>query len=85
VALIVALIVLLARLYQVVLLARVMIGWIQVDPYHPAVQLLLRVTEPVLRPIRELIPSGGGLDFSPLIAILLVQLVASVVQSTFAV
>ncbi len=76
---IVALIVVLARLYQVILLARVLMTWVQVDPYHPAVQLLYQVTEPVLRPIRELLPSGPGLDFSPLVAMLLVQLVTTVI------
>lgn len=80
---IVSLVVLLARLYQVILLARVLISWVRVDPYHPLVQLLYQVTEPVLQPIRQVIPPGAGLDFSPLIAMLLVQLLATVVISTF--
>ncbi len=68
-----------------VLLARVLLSWIQIDPYHPAVQFLYQITEPVLRPIRQMLPEGGPLDFSPLVAMLLVQLLTSVVATTFGV
>jgi YggT family protein len=68
-----------------VLLARVLLSWIQIDPYHPAVQFLYQITEPVLRPIRQMLPAGGALDFSPLVAMLLVQLLTSVVATTFGV
>lgn len=70
-------------LYQMVLLARVLISWVQVDPYHPAVQVLYQLTEPVLQPIREFLPPTAGLDLSPLIAMLLIQLVGSVISGTF--
>jgi len=68
-----------------VLLARVLLSWVQIDPYHPAVQVLYQITEPVLQPIRQMLPAGGGLDFSPLVAMLLVQLLTSVVATTFGV
>jgi len=75
-------VVLLGRLYQFVLLARVLLSWVQIDPYHPAVQALYRLTEPVLQPIRRVLPQGVGLDFSPVIAMILVQLVTEVIATT---
>ena len=66
-----------------VLLARVLISFMQINPYHPAVQFLFQITEPVLRPLRQILPPAGGLDFSPFVAMLLVQLLTSVVTSTF--
>lgn len=76
-----AVIELVARLLQLVLLARVLVSWIPVDPYHPIIQTLYQITEPVLEPIRQLLPPGGGIDFSPLIAMLLVQVLAIVLTS----
>lgn len=71
-------ILMLGRLYQFVLLARVLMSWVQINPYHPVVQVLLQLTEPVLQPIRQVLPQTMGLDFSPVIAMLLVQLVTQV-------
>ena len=50
-------------------------SWITPNPYNPVVQLLRRVTEPVLAPFRRLLPPWKtfGLDFSPMIVILLIQ------------
>jgi YggT family protein len=77
------LIVTIGRLYMFVLLARVLISFVQIDPYHPAVQFLYQITEPVLQPLRQILPPAGGLDFSPFVAMLLVQLLTSVIASTF--
>jgi len=60
-------------IFSFAILARVLLTWVRVDPTHPAVQLLLDVTEPVLRPIRELMPAMGMFDFSPIIALLLLN------------
>ena len=79
----ISLLVMLAQLYQLVLLARVLISWVQVDPYHPVVQVLYQLTEPVLRPIRNVLPQTMGMDFSPVVAMILIQLVAEVVSATF--
>jgi len=79
------LIVTIGRVYMFVLLARVLISFVQINPYHPAVQFLYQITEPVLQPIRQILPPAGGLDFSPFVAMLLVQLLTSVIASTFGV
>lgn len=76
-------VIMIGQIYQLVLLARVLISWVRVDPYHPAVQVLYQITEPVLEPIRRFMPQGMGLDFSPVIAMILVQLVTEVIAATF--
>lgn len=57
--------------YIWIIVARAILSWVSPDPYNPIVRFLYRVTEPVLRPVRERL--GGfqvGLDFSPMIVIL---------------
>lgn len=49
------------------------------DPYHPVIQALAQVLEPLLLPIRKRVPPMGGLDFSPLILIVGLQLLGSII------
>ena len=58
------------QIYSYVLLARALLSWIpNLDPYNPIVQILFRITEPVLEPIRKLIPPlGGMIDISIIVA-----------------
>lgn len=48
------------------------------DPYHPICQMLGRVVEPLLTPIRKLVPPMGGVDWSPLILIIALQVLGSI-------
>jgi YggT family protein len=47
-------------------LARVVLSWLNPDPYNPAVALLRRLTDPILEPAQRLIPPVGGIDLSPM-------------------
>ncbi len=69
------------ELYTVILLVRVLLSWFQVDPYNPLVRLLYQLTEPLLAPIRRLLPSAGPFDFSPIVALILVMVVEQLVIS----
>lgn len=61
------------EIYMWVIIIRALISWVNPDPYNPIVQILTRVTEPVLGPIRKLVPPYKvGIDFSPLIAVLII-------------
>ncbi len=59
------------------IILRALISWVSPDPRNPIVQILHRLTEPVLEPLRKLVPPGalGGIDISPLLAIVLIQVV----------
>ncbi len=69
---------LLFTVLNLAILARVLLSWIRVSPYHPAVDLLYRITEPILAPLRRAIPSTGMVDISPVIALILLQLIQRV-------
>ncbi len=61
------------NIYMWIIIIRALISWVNPDPYNAIVQILTKVTEPVLRPIRKLVPPYKvGIDFSPLIAILII-------------
>jgi YggT family protein len=63
------------------IIARALLSFFPIDQGSPLVQMLYRVTEPIIDPIRRVMPSTGMLDLSPMIAILVLivmeQLVAS--------
>ena len=54
------------------IIGRVIISWINVSPSNPIVGIIYKVTEPILGPIRRMLPAMGGLDLSPMIALILV-------------
>jgi len=60
-------------LYMWIIIAQAVISWVNPDPYNPIVRFLYRATEPVLAPIRRLLPLRGmGIDFSPVVVILVI-------------
>lgn len=67
----------LLQLYMWVIIARALVSWVNPDPYNPIVRFLVSATEPVLRPVRRLVPPRklGGIDLSPLIVIALIWLI----------
>jgi len=67
----------LLRLYTWVIIIRALISWVSPDPRNPIVQILAKLTEPVLKPLRRLVPPRmtGNIDVSPILAILLIQLI----------
>jgi YggT family protein len=70
----------LLELLKWLVVARALASWF-VDPSrrHPAVQLLHRITDPVIRPISSALPSMGGVDLSPLIAFFAIHLIQTFV------
>ena len=61
------------RIYLFVILIYVILSWITPGTYNPAANLLSSIAEPVLRPLRRVIPSIAGLDLSALFAIIGIQ------------
>lgn len=66
------------KIYIWVIIIGAVISWVNPDPYHPVVRVIDRLTEPVLRPIRRVLPPISGLDFSPVVAIFIVYLLQGV-------
>jgi len=61
-------------LYIVLILVRVVLSFVGTDSYHPIVPLVIQLTEPVMKPIRRLLPDVGGIDFSPMVVLLAITL-----------
>lgn len=65
-------------IYLTVILLRILLQWVRADYYNPLSQGIIRVTDPVIRPLRPLIPNRGRLDFGALLALFALQLIATV-------
>ena len=63
----------LARILNILILIRVFMSWLPIDRESRFVQILLEITEPILGPLRRVIPSVAGLDLSPMVALILIQ------------
>lgn len=82
----VALVQLIFYAINLLILARILMSWlpmagIRIDPYNPIVQFLVQSTDIFLEPFRRVIPPLGGMDFSPIVAILVLNLVGDLVVS----
>ena len=70
-------------LYMWIIIARAVLSWVSPDPYNPIVRFINNVTEPVLYRIRSMIPLGfGGIDFSPIIVILIIYFLQNFVVAS---
>lgn len=71
--------------YMWIIIARAVLSWVSPDPYNPIVRFVHNVTEPVLHPIRRLLPLGfGSIDFSPLVVLLIIIFLQSFLVNTLA-
>ena len=77
----VGLIRLVLTIYSLIIIARSLLSLVRMNPYHPVMDFLIRITEPVLAPIRQIIPPIGPIDISPLVALLLLRFVEWLVQA----
>ncbi len=66
-------------IYSWILIIRAILSWVNPNPYNPVVQILYRITEPVLAPVRQVVPPVGGLDLSPLVVLVAIWIVKAVV------
>ena len=67
-------------LYWYVILARVLMSWFNPNPHNPIVDAIYRLTEPVLGPIRRLLPPMGGFDLSPLVVFFILLFLQRFIQ-----
>ena len=65
-----------AQALIILIIVSVILSYVM-DRYHPIRRWVDSIVEPLLMPIRRVLPPLGGLDFSPLVLILLIQLIAN--------
>ena len=66
--------VLLSYLFWAIIL-RIVLSWVSPDPRNPVTLVVAQLTEPVMAPARKLLPPMGGLDLSPILILLAIQLI----------
>ena len=69
------------NLFFFVIIIRIVLSWVAPHNYNPITALLTTLSEPVLRPFRRVIPTIGGLDISPVFALVLLQAMVILLQS----
>jgi len=71
------------QIYSWIVIARVVISWVNADPYNPIVRAIYSMTEPVLYRIRRAIPVfAGGIDFSPIVVFIGIMFLQSFLVQT---
>jgi YggT family protein len=66
----------------ILMIVRIILSFTGMSPYHPFYQQVLRLTEPLLEPIRRILPPMGGLDFSPMIVLIAASFIQRILIST---
>jgi len=69
---------LIVNLLTLLVIVQVVLSYL-VPPYHPAREVVDRLVQPMLAPIRRIMPYTGGVDFSPLVLILIIQLLGRLI------
>lgn len=63
------------------IIARALVSWLPIDRYHPIIRVLDQITEPILAPLRRYIPPVGGMmDITPIVALILIQILQAIVH-----
>jgi YggT family protein len=68
-------------LLELAILARVLLSWFRLSPYHPVVNFIYQITEPILRPLRNIIPPLGMIDISPIVALILMDIIRQIIRA----
>lgn len=76
-----ALLALIIDIYSLFVFAAVVLSWIRLPDDNPFVVFITRVTEPVLGPVRRLLPDLGGFDFSPMLVLMTLRLLRGLLAS----
>ena len=74
----------LVNLLSILILIRVILSWIDPLGNISVTRFVQSIVDPILTPIRNLLPNLGGFDFSPLVAMLLLQLLLNLLSNTLA-
>lgn len=65
--------------FELLILARVLLSWINADRYSPIVQFINRLSEPFLAPVRRVLPPMGMMDFSPIVVIIAALIIKQII------
>ena len=69
----------LCQVLAIIIFVRAILSWFAISPYRPIVVFLDRITEPILAPLRRIIPRLGMVDITPMVAIIILLLIARLI------
>lgn len=70
------------QIYSLILIARAVMTWFpQIDRKNQIVQFIFKVTEPVLEPVRRILPTFNGIDFSVFVVLVLISIITRILWS----
>jgi YggT family protein len=70
----------LCQVLAIIIFVRAILSWFAISPYSPIVVFLDRITEPILAPLRRIIPRLGMVDITPMVAIITLLLIARLID-----
>ncbi len=73
---------LLLQLLSLAIFIRALLSWVSPDPNNPIVRALDSITEPILQPLRQIVPRVGMIDITPIVAIILLSVIAQLVRQS---
>ncbi|MBI5930178.1 MAG: YggT family protein [Chloroflexi bacterium] len=78
----------LTLIFTIIIFARIMVSWMvgfgRLSPYSPLAKTIIEITEPILAPVRNLLPPAAGFDFSPMIVIIGIQILGTILKQILA-
>jgi YggT family protein len=72
----------LVQILNFAIIVRALMSWFNPSPDNPIVRFVIEITEPVLAPLRRIVPRIGMIDITPIVAILLMSMILQVLEST---
>jgi YggT family protein len=72
----------LVQILNFAIIVRALMSWFNPSPDNPIVRFVIEITEPVLAPLRRIVPRVGMIDITPIVAILLMSAILQVLEST---
>lgn len=69
-------------LLNMAIFLRVLFSWIHPNPYNPLVSLIYQITDPILEPLGRIIPPVGPLDITPIVAMILLDIVRRILLTS---
>ncbi len=79
----VSFLVLMCNILSFAIFLRAILSWFPISPNNSLVTILFQVTEPIIAPLRRVIPLVGMMDITPLVAMVLLQIVASTLAGLY--
>lgn len=68
------------------IILRALVSWVPINPDNPLLQILYQITEPILAPLRRVIPPiGGMMDITPIVALIILQVLQAIIDNSLGV